>query len=102
MTRAPAPPAPRERDLADQVRDAFRQSGLSQGDIARRAKMSPGSFSRFMRGVEIYSSTLGRIAAALNLRLVHGGAEIRRKPGRPPKPRPDPHGWSQMSTDGEG
>lgn len=102
MSRAPAPPSPRERDLAQQLRDEIRSSGQSQHAVSKLTGVNAGQLSRFLAGDDIKLSTAARLAGPLGIRLVVAGRETKRRPGRPPKPRPDPHGWSQMSTDGEG
>lgn len=97
MTRAPAPPP--QRDLAQQLRDAIRSSGISQHELAKKSGVNAGVISRFLSGTDVLMGTAGRIAAVLGVRLVEVGRQVRRgrppKAGRPILPDPQAHDWSQ-------
>ena len=84
---APLPSTPPKRDLAQQLRDAIRSSGLSQHKLAQLSGVASGSISRFLAGDrDLQLSGAGRIADVLKLRLVEVGRAVRR--GRPAKLRP--------------
>jgi len=57
--------------LSDKIRAAVDASGLGRNEIARRARIDKGAFSRFMAGrTGLSLSTLDRLAEALRLDIV--------------------------------
>ncbi len=55
--------------LADRLRDLRHQRGLSQAQLARRAKVHPSDVSRWEGGMAVpYPGQLKRIARALEIR----------------------------------
>ena len=58
-------------DLADDVRTAIRESGLSRYEIAKKTGVSQSVLSRFMSGeTGMTLATLERIAPLLGLEIV--------------------------------
>ncbi len=56
--------------MSELLRAAIRQSGLSQGEVARRAEIDPGQVSRFLHGTRSLTlATAEKVAAALGLKL---------------------------------
>ena len=55
--------------MADVLRRAIRDSGLTSYRIAKDAGTTPDQVDRFLAGRDLRVSTAGRIAAALGLEL---------------------------------
>jgi transcriptional regulator with XRE-family HTH domain len=64
------------KELADKLRDAIHESGLSANALADEAGVPQQTISRFLLGADMKLSTAQRLAAFLNLELVE------RKPKR--------------------
>lgn len=57
------------KELADQLREAIRRSGLSQYEIARRSGVAEPRISVFMNGGDMRLTNAGKIARLLGLKL---------------------------------
>lgn len=57
-------------ELLRQIIALGRQKGLTQQDIARRARLQPESLSRAKKSGDMYVSSLDELARAVGLRLV--------------------------------
>lgn len=81
----------RERPtIAGQLRDAIRQSGLSDYALGRRSGVAPIVIGRFLRGVRgLNLDTADRLAAALGFKRVEFARTRRAAPDRPPPPPPE-------------
>jgi transcriptional regulator with XRE-family HTH domain len=65
--------AKRSKSLADQIRRAVDESGLSQYAICKMIDVDKAQMSRFMSGERFLSeASLNRLATALNLRIASG------------------------------
>jgi len=63
------PPRRELRSLADQLRDAIRESGLTHYALAKRAGTTPTVIDKFMDGKDVRLETADRLAHALRLQL---------------------------------
>jgi predicted transcriptional regulator len=62
-------PAPVQSTITDRVRDALRECGKSQDDLARLAKCTQPAVSQFLAGAQPHADTLERLARAAGYRL---------------------------------
>ena len=76
-----APPGWDRWPAGQMLRARRRFSGLDQRELARRAGLDQSDVSRIERGLDSRSSTLGRLARALECDLV-----LRLRPADPSKP----------------
>jgi hypothetical protein len=66
--------------LLDQIRDAIRKSGRTLNQMEKDTGVSRGELSRFLRGQRVLGGEpLERICRSLNLRLIGGPAEGKKK-----------------------
>jgi transcriptional regulator with XRE-family HTH domain len=72
--------APRSKSLADQLRDLIEDQGLTNYELAARAKVSESMVWRFRNGADMKLSTAGRLAEVLGVDLVR--TRRRSKPAR--------------------
>lgn len=72
--------------LADALRDAVRDSGLSYHDLARRAKTDQGTISRFMLGQrDLTLAVASRLCLVLGFGLTRVGTALTEPLTAPPK-----------------
>lgn len=57
------------RELARQLADRRRQSGLTQSELAKRMQTSQGQVTRFESGADTRLSTVARYAAAVGMKV---------------------------------
>lgn len=55
--------------ITDQIRDAIRESGLTQSQIATASGVSQRAISDLLRGRDVKATSLDRLAAALGAEL---------------------------------
>lgn len=69
--------------MADQVRQAIDQCGLTRYRIAKQTEITEGALSRFMAGErDMNLRTLEKIAPVIGVRLVVDRPKRRRRKGR--------------------
>jgi hypothetical protein len=93
------PTPPRPAPLADTLREAIRESGLSYSRVAQLAKLNSGMISHFMTGNR--DMTLGvasRLCAVLGYRLTKVGEAVTEPLKDPPKTNRDPKGRRPASV----
>ncbi len=74
--------------IADQLRAAIADTGLSSAELARRAAIDPAPVIRFVAGTRgLTLETAGRICEALGLRLT-GATRARGRPRTSKEGRP--------------
>jgi hypothetical protein len=94
-----SPPLPRPVSLADALREAIRESGLSYSRLAQLAKLNSGMISHFMTGSR--DMTLGvasRLCAVLGYELTKVGETVTKPLAAPPKTNRDPKGRRPASV----
>ncbi|HUR17316.1 MAG TPA: helix-turn-helix transcriptional regulator [Acidimicrobiales bacterium] len=57
------------RELARQLADRRRESGLTQSELAKRMQTSQGQVTRFESGADTRLSTVARYAAAVGMKV---------------------------------
>ena len=93
------PTLPRPAPLADALREAIRESGLSYSRLAQLAKLNSGMISHFMTGNR--DMTLGvasRLCAVLGYGLTKVGETVSEPLEAPPKTNRDPKGRGPASA----
>lgn len=60
------------RDIAEKLRDAIRQSGLSANELAKRSGVPQTTISRFLSGKDLGIHRAAKLAKVLGLELREG------------------------------
>ena len=88
------PTTPTRVPLADAIRRAIRESGLSFNELGRLAGIDPGQLSRFASGSrDLTTAVASRVCMALGYELAHTGEVVSEPlPEPPPSTRNRPKG----------
>jgi transcriptional regulator with XRE-family HTH domain len=80
-----------KKSFTEQIREAIRQSGRTNYDIAKAMNIAPSTLWRFAQGQTGMSvEKLDKLAEALDLHVVVGHKRKDRNPGWRPGPRVSP------------
>lgn len=84
-TERPIPTA--NRDLADQIRQAILDRGVTHYQLGQASQVDPGQIARFMTGErDITVTTAGRLCTALGLRLMERTGKVGRPSAKTARP----------------
>lgn len=88
------PTTPTRVPLADAIRRAIRESGMSFNELGRLAGIDPGQLSRFASGSrDLTTAVASRVCLALGYELTHTGEVVSEPlPEPPPSTRNRPKG----------